>query len=272
MARFSRQGFLGPVATRAFAKITVGIVGLGGGGSHVAQQLAHLGVGRFILFDPDIIEDHNLNRTVGATEQDVSDEEPKVQVSKRVILAINSKADVQLVQAAWSTDIPRLRDCDFVFGCLDTFQGRADLETSCRRAVIPLIDIGMDVHGKGPFSISGQIATSLPGMHCLRCYGIVREDLLVAEAARYGSAGGRPQVVWPNGVLASTAVGVFVQLVAPWRVPEAASLLIGYDGDKMVLEHDRRLAALSGASCPHFPPEDVGDPLWEPIRTQGGTS
>jgi hypothetical protein len=39
---------------------------------------------------------------------------------------------------------------------------------------------------------------------------------LAAEAARHGDAGGRPQVVWPNGALASTAVGLAVDLVTGW--------------------------------------------------------
>jgi hypothetical protein len=37
------------------------------------------------------------------------------------------------------------------------------------------------------------------------------------EAEKYGAAGSRPQVVWPNGVLASTAVGLAVQLLTPWH-------------------------------------------------------
>lgn len=34
---------------------------------------------------------------------------------------------------------------------------------------------------------------------------------LELEAQTYHAAGARPQVVWPNGVLASTAVGLVIQ-------------------------------------------------------------
>ena len=74
------------------------------------------------------------------------------------------------------------------------------------------IDIGMDVHGEKPPVIGGQVVLSSPGRLCMRCMGLLTEAKLAEEAARYGKAGSRPQVVWPNGVLASTAVGLGVEL------------------------------------------------------------
>jgi tRNA A37 threonylcarbamoyladenosine dehydratase len=50
--------------------MTVGIVGLGGGGSMVAEQIAHLGVGRIVAIDFDVVRTHNLSRIVGATGGD----------------------------------------------------------------------------------------------------------------------------------------------------------------------------------------------------------
>ena len=49
----------------------VAVVGLGGVGSLVAEQLARLGVGNIVLIDPDEIESSNLSRVVGATRVDV---------------------------------------------------------------------------------------------------------------------------------------------------------------------------------------------------------
>jgi tRNA A37 threonylcarbamoyladenosine dehydratase len=37
--RYSRQSFLGPDAEARIPRCTVGVVGLGGGGSHIVQQL-----------------------------------------------------------------------------------------------------------------------------------------------------------------------------------------------------------------------------------------
>jgi tRNA A37 threonylcarbamoyladenosine dehydratase len=61
------QSFLGRDSDAVLAGVTAGIVGLSGGGSHVVQQLAHVGIGGFVPVDHDIIEHKNLNRLVGGT-------------------------------------------------------------------------------------------------------------------------------------------------------------------------------------------------------------
>ncbi len=263
--RFSRQSFLGEDSEALFRETRVGVVGLGGGGSHIAQQLAHVGLGGFALFDPDFTDFPNLNRTMGATFADALSKVPKVLVAERMIRGINPYSVVWPIQAEWQTDFPALRACDVVFGCIDGFGGRAQLEESCRRAMIPLIDIGMDVHEGEPYSISGQVVVSMPGRQCFKCVGFIRAKNLDDEGRRYGEAGGNPQVVWPNGVLASTAVGVFVQMLTPWCRIRPGSGFVGYDGDAFTLEHDRRLAAVAPTQCEHFGTiGDLGDPFWKP--------
>ena len=97
---------------------TAGIAGLGGGGSHVAQQLAHIGIGNFALFEPDHIEPPNLNRTVGATSADADNGTPKVKVAKRMINAIIERANITTAEL-WQKNLSSLRSCDVVFGCID---------------------------------------------------------------------------------------------------------------------------------------------------------
>lgn len=263
--RYSRQSFLGGDSQALFQSVRVGIVGLGGGGSHIAQQLAHVGIGYFSLFDPDFTDFPNLNRTVGAAFADAVSKTPKVTVAERMIKAINPYADVWPVQSEWQSDFGSLRACDVVFGCLDGFGRRAQLEESCRRAMVPLIDIGMDVRSGGPYSISGQAVVSMPGQPCFGCLGFIREKDLDEEGRRYGEAGSNPQVVWPNGVLASTAVGIFVQMLTPWCKIHPGSRLLGYDGDRLTLEHDARFGVAGERGCEHFRAiSDLGDPFWRP--------
>jgi len=83
--RFSRQSFLGVDSEALFRSVRVGVAGLGGGGSHIAQQLAHVGIGHFALFDPDTMEFPNLNRTVSATFEDAISNTPKVIVAERAM-------------------------------------------------------------------------------------------------------------------------------------------------------------------------------------------
>jgi tRNA A37 threonylcarbamoyladenosine dehydratase len=63
-SRSDRQSFLGPSSEDVLGAFHVGIVGLGGGGSHIAQQLAHVGIGRYTIIDHDQIDESNLNRLI----------------------------------------------------------------------------------------------------------------------------------------------------------------------------------------------------------------
>lgn len=260
--RNARQGFLGATSTEVLAHARLGVVGNCGGGSHVAQQLAHVGVGHFVLIDPDVTEEPNLNRMIGSTPQDAADRRPKTAVIERMIHAINPGAEVASLNSLWQECALELRDCDVVFGCVDGYITRSELEAYCRRFLLPYIDIGMDVtRFEGFYALTGQVVTSLPDRVCLRCMGFLTDELLAQEAARYGDAGARPQVVWPNGVLASVAVGIAIRLLCPWNSEPVCPYLM-YDGNRQVLTPSPRLAYAAARCCGHYPAQGVGDPLW----------
>jgi len=66
----------------------------------------------------------------------------------------------------------------------------------------------------------------------MRCMGFLTGEKLAEEAARYGKAGARPQVVWPTGVLASTAVGLAMDIVTGWTGRPLPHAYLVYDGNK----------------------------------------
>ena len=258
-----RQSFLGADSEVVLGRSKAALVGLGGGGSHIAQQLAHIGLGSFLPVDPDFIEDTNLNRLVGATMEDVKLGTAKVDIAERVIKGVNPAAEVIKRRTNWTEVTAELRDVDVIFSCVDSIGCRNELESFARRFLIPLIDIGMDVHeSSGEFSIGGQVMLSMPGKPCMRCMGLITDEALAKEAARYGAAGGKPQVVWPNGTLASIAVGFFMKLVTPWETQKATPLLLEYDGDLQTVMPSNKLAYLP-AHCKHFDSlQELGDPFW----------
>ena len=260
-----RQSFLGKHSQFHFENVRVGIVGYGGGGSHIGQQLAHLGVIHQTIFDDDIIDETNLNRLIGGWFRDLKRSLSKTSIARRMIKNVLPKA--QVVKAGrWQNETSLLEKCDIVFGCVDSYNERNQLEAHCRRYLIPYIDIGMDIHSHSDdrFAISGQIMLSIPHGPCLRCYGFLTEEKLAREAAKYGDAGGRPQVVWSNGVLASTAVGVFVDLITGWTRESDKKIYIDYDGNSFKLgDHVR--ARFSSDECPHFSLNEVGPPIFRKL-------
>lgn len=54
--RLNRQSFLGADSESILRGALFGIVGAGGGGSHLIQQFAHPGIGGFVVVDPDVID------------------------------------------------------------------------------------------------------------------------------------------------------------------------------------------------------------------------
>jgi hypothetical protein len=259
--RYRRQSFLGPDSDTLISQTTIGVIGLGGGGSHIVQQLAHIGFQNYIIYDDDVVEETNLNRLIGGKSFDVLAETPKLHVAKTIIYGLQPQAQVKGFSCKWQEKPEAMRECQIVIGCVDGYQGRQELESACRRYLMHYIDIGMDVHGTEPPVIGGQIVLSSPGGPCMWCMGFLTQDKLAQEAALYGEAGGRPQVVWPNGVLASTAVGLAVDIVTDWTRLRRSYAYLMYDGNQAAIKESLTVRRLQFSGCPHFPVEGVGDPV-----------
>jgi molybdopterin/thiamine biosynthesis adenylyltransferase len=264
MSKHDRQSFLGVHSERDLKTAKVGIIGLGGGGSHAGQQLAHLGVANYVLVDPDTIEESNLNRLVGGTLRDVATQASKVTIAERAIRNVVREPNIVAHQKPWQQIADELKSCDVIIGAVDSVIAKDELDRFCRRYLIPYIDMGMDVHEVGGrYLIAGQVVLTTAGSPCLRCMGIVTDESLIQEARKYGAAGGKPQVIWPNGVLASTAVGLFVQLICPWHSKVPASAYLEYDGNKHTIAPSKSFALIQQHACPHHYPEEAGDAMFD---------
>lgn len=265
--RYSRQSFLGENSQDKISNCRVGIVGLGGGGSHIIQQLAHLGFKKYEIFDYDKLELSNLNRTVGATLEDALQNIPKVKIAERVIKGLHPDAEVGVHECRWQNEPNSLLSCHILFGCVDSFDERRQLEIASRRNLIPLIDIGLGVvsyPGEAPY-MAGQIILSAPGGPCMTCMGFLTESALAKEALDYGDAGPKPQVIWSNGNLASTAVGLAIEVLTNWNGKKRPPVYIDYRANENSMSvHARELYAPK-ESCPHFTNKNIGPVILKPL-------
>jgi len=233
--RWDRQvrafGIRGQAAIR---RARVAIVGLGGTGSVVAEQLAHLGVSDFVLVDPDIVDETNLNRLVGATPHDVG--ATKIAIATRLIQGINPDASIKAVSRD-VTDLDvalALVDVDAVFGCTDSHASRAILNQLAYQYYVPLFDVGVGIVAKqGEMThISGRAQMAAPGLPCLVCSGVidaaaVRRELQsevqrAADPYITGFNEPQPAVISLNSTVASLAVTMFMAAFTP--VPGEARL------------------------------------------------
>jgi hypothetical protein len=97
----------------------------------------------------------------------------------------------------------------------------------------------------------------------MRCCGFITDERLKEEARRYGAAGSHPQVVWSNGVLASTAMGLLTQIITPWYPNPPSFVFLDYDGNKGTVTRNARMQLLKDHICPHHPLDEAGDPLFD---------
>ena len=138
------------------AASSVAIVGCGGLGGYIAEELARIGVGRLVLIDGDRLEVSNLNRQIMATELNIG--QWKVEATQERLRSVNSEVHIEVVRGWFEEDKgPELfREVDLVCDALDSREARVMLERVCHQMDLPLVYASI----AGWF---GQIGVSLPG-------------------------------------------------------------------------------------------------------------
>jgi len=178
---------------RTISSLKVAVVGCGGTGCIICEQLARIGVFDFSLFDDDKVEKTNLNRLIGAYEKDIG--RYKTDVISDAIKRVNPDARVTVFHEGISrNNLNKLVGHSLIIGTVDRSSSRLYLNEASIRYLIPYIDIGtgIGIDEDGCVEeIGGQVIFVNPGTTpCLRCYdGFIdsREiaiDLLTDEELR----------------------------------------------------------------------------------------
>lgn len=271
----------GPAIQHSIGELIIAIVGCGGTGSAVAEQLVRLGVRKLILIDPDIVSESNITRLYGSTPGDVG--RPKVEVVRDHLRSIAPSLECQTIQGMITNRNIALKliAADVVFGCSDDNAGRIVLSRLSTYFIIPVIDCGvlLATESNGQLiDINGRVTTMVPGAACMVCRGRVdliraRTELLVPdERVRLENEGYAPVLgrVEP-------AVVTFTTSVAAFAVTELLDRLIGFGAEPRPTEmlirfHDREISTnLAAPVGRHFcnPPQGkIGKGMTEPFLEQ----
>jgi molybdopterin/thiamine biosynthesis adenylyltransferase len=139
----------------------VAVFGCGGLGGYIIEELARLGVGRITVVDPDVFEEHNLNRQLLCTQELLG--KKKVAAAVHRVNAINPAVRLQPFDVAFgqnnSTEL--LKDLTVAADGLDSIPVRLELAKACNNQNIPL------VHG-AIAGWSGHVAVQYPGENILQ--------------------------------------------------------------------------------------------------------
>jgi molybdopterin/thiamine biosynthesis adenylyltransferase/proteasome lid subunit RPN8/RPN11 len=227
---------------RVLGELRVAVVGCGGTGSAVAEQLVRLGVRKLSLFDPDELSASNVTRVYGSFPTDVG--VPKVDVVAHHLARIAPEAEVAVYRSSITTEdtARQLLDADVVFGCTDDNAGRLVLSRIASYLLTPVIDCGVllssDDSGRLA-GIDGRVTVLVPGAACLVCRN--RIDLARAAAemmpsdrherlAREGYApalpGVEPAVVAYTTIVAATAVGELLERLVHYSPDDAPTEML----------------------------------------------
>jgi molybdopterin-synthase adenylyltransferase len=163
-------GSFTPAGQKKLLQSRVLVVGLGGLGGYVVEQLGRAGIGRIAAADPDVFEERNLNRQLFCTLAHLGRQ--KVTEAAQRLREINPAVEF----SGYPVKFQQLDDevfdgLDLVFDCLDGIADRIALEAKCESRNLILI------HGAvaGWF---GQAGVSRPGAGLLRktygqqCHGV----------------------------------------------------------------------------------------------------
>jgi hypothetical protein len=219
--RFDRQvRAFGRDGQVAIGGLTVALVGLGGTGSVTAEQLAHLGVSKFILADFDMLEVTNLNRVVGAARDDVG--VAKIDIASRMIKRVNPAANVEAINGDIADDpvAKRLLDADIIFSCTDSHASRAIVGQIAYQYLIPTIDMGVSISvrdGRLAY-ITGRVQMLARGCRAFLAWSCSlgtdpartpHAETRAADPYIVGFHDPQPSVISLNSTMASLAVTMF---------------------------------------------------------------
>ena len=253
---YDRQARLfGDAGQYILTRAKVGIIGLGGAGSLLAEYLGRLGVGEFVLADPDRAEPSNLPRLTGASRLDaiawLADEtkpgwlrrlalrlaRPKVVLARRNILLANPHAHVDAIFGDFLEPeiAAKFVDCDYLFLAADTMRARLLFNAIVHQYLIPGVQVGAKVQVD---PTSGNVldaysvvrpVTSESG--CLLCNKLINSATLQEESISESDRKRQryidePEIVAPsvitlNAVAVSHAANDFLFYMTGLRDPAA---------------------------------------------------
>lgn len=196
---FSRNhGAVSAEHQQVLQKSQVAVIGCGGLGGYVIEQLVRIGVGNLNIFDPDVFFPSNCNRQLNALDDTLG--RNKAEVASARSATIHPFSTVTPFPLDFRTAPKQAWDkVDVVVDCLDNIQARRDLS-----ALSTLRNISL-VHGavQGWY---GQVGVQLPG-----------DDLITRMY---------PDRIAQHPQVAPSVLSFTVALVASFQAGEVVKLLL----------------------------------------------
>ena len=275
--RYDRQvRFFGAAGQRRIEEARIVVLGCGGLGMHVIQQLTYLGVQHWTVLDHDEIDETSLNRLVTAVPDDEG--ASKLEIASRLIRSLHPEAEIDLIDGLVGDPeiagrlAQRVAEADLVIGCFDKETPRLHTTRLCSDHGVPYIDAATDIVDEAGLSYGGRVIVAHDGTGCLACLDILdlqelrREQMTPQQRADhdriYGIEhgdleGSGPSVVTLNGVVASLACTEAMMALTGLRDP---SRQLTYRADVGGVTRNQTPGLPDCAFCAHWRERRTGAP------------
>lgn len=244
-------------------QVRVAVIGLGGIGSLVSMQLAHLGIGELVLIDGDVVEASNLSRIVGATQSDIG--AYKVDVAARYARSTGFVYVNECREFLSSQQEALIASCDVVISCVDRHLPRALLNRIAYRYCIPTIDLGTVFRVDGAGAIigdAGRVVVIGPGRPCLACWGHIDSKALRIESLSaddraseeddgyiQGADEAQPSVIAFNTSVAGAGVTELMRIVTGFSVRSSPPVRLAFSFSEGTVKRNSLAATCECRIC-----------------------
>lgn len=176
-----------PAAQRLLGDLRIGLIGVGGLGSILAEGLARSGVRKLLLVDDDQLEASNLNRWQGGCRHQQG--QAKTEACRRNLHRMFGR-DLEVKTRRQGLLNGRtqkaLGECDILIGAVDNDVARYTMNRVAARYMQPLLDAGVLINLAEQVDFQQRVALVVPGVtSCLECSSFT---LLDHEAVNHGLA------------------------------------------------------------------------------------
>ena len=170
-------------------QLAVAVVGVGGLGSPIAEQLVRMGTGSVALADHDVLDtSSNVRRVIGSTMSDLraTVAPPKVDVVGRHLDQLGLGSPVRRVRGDVRSEpvFRQILDADVVICATDNHASRAMINELASGYLLPVIDVGVQAGAKknaGLAALVAEICVLTPVTPCLWCRKRISADIIRAE-------------------------------------------------------------------------------------------
>lgn len=235
-----RAGIVEATETLKVAKVA--IVGLGGTGSYILDQLAKTPIGEIHLFDGDTFKQHNAFRSPGAPSRETLElAPPKVEYFQGIYASMRRGivAHATFIDAQTVVELSKM---DFVFIALDNDAARHLIVQHLESADVSFIDVGMGLSVQEG-AIGGILRATLSTPN-QRAHVHDRQLLPFRPADDEDVYGENIQVADLNALNAAMAVMRWKKLVGFYVDYEGEHhSLLTLDGNHLINEHSTHAGA-----------------------------